>query len=77
VPGLAAVPIVDVLAHVVLGLAVAFLDLAFELVALAADLGEIVVSELAPLFLDLAAYLLPVAFDTIPIQCNISSRMWV
>src|SRR5690242_6097370 len=47
-------PVVNVLTHAVLGETVALLDLAFELVTLAVDLGQIVVGELAPLLLDLA-----------------------
>src|ERR1035437_7588877 len=64
----ALVPIIDILLHHVLGMTVALLDLAFELLALAVYRGKVVVSELAPLFLDLADELLPVTFDTIPIH---------
>ena len=53
-------PIIDILLHHVLGMAVALLDLAFELLALAVYRGKVVISELAPLFLDLADELLPV-----------------
>jgi len=60
------VPIVDLILHQVLGMAVALLNLAFELFALAFYLGQIVVSELAPLFLDLAGELLPIAFNEFP-----------
>ena len=59
-------PIVDLILHQVLGMAVALLNLAFELFALAFYLGQIVVSELAPLFLDLAGELLPIAFNEFP-----------
>src|SRR5258706_16361932 len=52
----------------VAGAAVALLDLAHELVALARDLVEFVVGELAPLFLDRALHLLPVAFDAVPVH---------
>ena len=61
-------PIIDLLLHHVLGMTVALLDLAFELLALAVNRGKVVVSELAPLFLDLSDELLPVTFDTIPIN---------
>src|ERR1700730_4517971 len=64
----ATVPIVDILLHLVLGMTVALLDFAFELLALAVYRGNVVVSELAPLFLDLADELLPITFDTIPIH---------
>src|SRR5271169_1270358 len=63
-------PVVNVLAHAVLGEAVALLDLAFELIALAVDQGQIVVGELAPLLLDLALGLFPVSFDTVPIHSS-------
>ena len=49
-------PIVDLILHLILGMAVALLNLAFELFALAFYLGQIVASELAPLFLDLATW---------------------
>ena len=61
-------PIIDILLHHVLGMTVALLDLAFEVLALAVYRGKVVVSELAPLFLDLADELLPVTFDTILIH---------
>ena len=61
-------PIVDLILHLILGMAVALLDLAFELFALAFYLGQIVVSELAPLFLDLAGELLPIAFNEFPVS---------
>src|SRR5690349_9811542 len=64
-PALRAVPGVDVLADLILGEAVALLNLAFELVAAAVDDIEIVIGELAPLFLHLALDLLPVPFDAI------------
>lgn len=47
----------------ILGIAVTFLDLAFELIALAIDHVKIIVSEPSPLFFDLAFDLLPVAFN--------------
>jgi len=59
------VPIVDLILHLILGMAVSLLDFAFELFALAFYLDQIVVSELAPLFLALAGELLPVTFDVI------------
>ena len=48
--------------------AVALLKPAAELRALALDDVKIIVGELAPLLLNLAFELLPIAFDTIPIQ---------
>ena len=61
-------PIIDILLHHVLGMTVALLDIAFELLALAIYRCKVVVSELGPFFLDLADELLPVTFDTIPIH---------
>src|SRR5579885_903172 len=48
--------------------AVALLDAPDQLVALAVDESEIIVSELAPLLLHLALHLLPVAGDLVPIH---------
>src|SRR4029453_9226026 len=73
----AAEPVVDVLLHLVLGIAVAGLDLALELLAVAVDLGDVVVGELAPLFLHLAGDLLPIAFDAIPIHRQFLSWMFL
>jgi hypothetical protein len=52
----------------ILGEAVALLELAFELLASTLDHVEIVVSELAPFFLGRALELLPVTFDPVPIH---------
>src|SRR5690606_39686834 len=41
-PVLAAIPVVDILADLVLGPAITLLQLAFELLAIAVDLGQIV-----------------------------------
>src|SRR5438477_10202029 len=67
----AAKPVVDVLLHLVLGIAVASLELALELLTAAVDLGEVVVGQLAPFLLDLAGELLPVAFDAIPVHAGL------
>ena len=69
-------PVVDVLADLVLGEAVALLQLAFELFAAALDDVEIVVGELAPLFLGRALELLPVAFNPVPIHRRLL-RYWM
>src|SRR5262249_27995034 len=61
-------PIFNVLARPILGDAVALLNLAFQLVASAVDLGEIVVGELAPLLFDLALCLFPVSFYAVPVH---------
>ena len=52
----------------ILGHAVALLQLALELIALAVDGGEVVVGELAPLLLDLARQLFPITLDAILIH---------
>jgi hypothetical protein len=67
-PGLLLGPLVDLLARGVLLDAVTLLDLAFELVALSADGGEVVVGQIAPLLLELPLELLSVSFDTIPVH---------
>jgi hypothetical protein len=62
------IPVVDSLAHLVLGQAVALLDLAFQLLATAVDRVEIIVRQLAPLFLHPSLDLLPVSFHAVPIH---------
>ena len=56
----------------ILGEAVALLQLAFELLAAAFDPVEIVIGELAPFLLGGALELLPVALDPVPIHCHLS-----
>jgi hypothetical protein len=73
-PRLAIVPIVNVFTDFVLGLAVAFLDLAFQLLATAIDLRQVVVSELSPLLLDLAGHLLPTTFNAVPVHIVFLSK---
>jgi hypothetical protein len=60
------------LANLVFGKAIALLDFAFELVAMARDNVEIVVRQAAPLLLDLPFDLLPVSFNAIPIHVPLS-----
>jgi hypothetical protein len=55
-------PVVDVFAHQILGQAIALLDLAFQLIAEAVDLGQIIVGQLSPLLLDLANFCLILPF---------------
>ena len=55
---MAARPVVDLAARLISGNAVALLNLAFQLVALAGDGGQIVIGQIAPLLLDLALDLL-------------------
>ncbi|WP_449579238.1 hypothetical protein [Paracoccus mutanolyticus] len=50
---------------IILGPAVAFLQLARELVASAGHLGQFVIGQVAPLFLDRALELVPLALDDI------------
>ena len=61
-------PVVHVLAGLVLGLAVALLQLAFELFAAALDDVEIIVGEFAPFLPRRALELFPVAFEPVPIH---------
>ena len=65
---LTAEPVVNVLLDLVFGKTVAGLNFALKLLAVAIDLGNVFVSELAPLLLDLAGELLPVTFDAVPIH---------
>jgi hypothetical protein len=67
-PSLSPVPIVEIASCAVFLDPIPFLYLAFELVSIAGNLIEIIVSELSPLFLDLSFYLFPVTFDTVPIH---------
>src|SRR5689334_12477679 len=67
-PGLPPIPVVDFLLRLILGVTVALLQAAFELILLAVDDIEVVVGELAPLLLHLALDLLPVSFNAIPIH---------
>src|SRR3979490_1093654 len=62
-------PVIHILVDLILGEAVALLQLAFELLAATLDHIEIVVGEFAPLFLGLPFELLPVTFDPVPIHC--------
>src|SRR5215469_15359837 len=65
---LALQPSIDVLAHHIFGKTVALLEYTFKLFALSVDLGQIVLSELAPLLFDLALSLLPISFDEVPVH---------
>jgi hypothetical protein len=47
----------------ILGIAIALLDFAFELVTSAVDRSKVVIGELAPLLSDLARELLPASFN--------------
>src|SRR5712675_1416896 len=67
-------PVVHVLVDLVLGEAVALLQLAFELFAASFDHVEIVVGEFAPLLLGGALELLPVAFNPVPIHRHLLLR---
>jgi hypothetical protein len=53
-PALTAIPVIDLLAGLVLVVAVALLKFSLQLLLLAGDDVEIIVRELAPLLLDLA-----------------------
>jgi hypothetical protein len=57
-------PVVDVLASFILSDAMAFLNLALKLFALAGNLVEIIIRKMTPLLLDLAFELFPVSLQT-------------
>ena len=67
-PGLARVSVIDLSLHLVLLDAVALLDPALQLLALAADGRQVVVGELAPLLLHFAFHRLPVPLDAVPVH---------
>src|SRR5258708_10319686 len=67
-------PVIHVLVDLILGEAVALLQLAFELLAATLDHVEIVVGEFAPLFLCRTLELLPVAFNPVPIHRHLLLR---
>src|SRR5438477_3676390 len=67
---LAVFPFADLIFGVVARAAVALLDLADELVALARHAVELVIGELAPALLQRALHLLPVACNAIPIHLD-------
>src|SRR3954471_19192075 len=72
---LAGFPFANLFLRVVLHAAVALLDLAHELVAMAGELVELVVRNLAPALLERALHLLPVTRDAIPVHC-VSLPCW-
>jgi hypothetical protein len=59
-------PVINVLAGLILCIAIALLQATFELIALAVDGGQIVVRQLGPFLFDLALDLFPVPFDSVP-----------
>jgi hypothetical protein len=67
-PSLTTIPVIDVLLGPIFLVTIALLDFAFQLIALAIDNVQIIVSELAPLFFDFALGLLPVTFDAVPVH---------
>lgn len=67
-PALTTIPVVDVFLGLVLRIAIALLDFALQLLALAIDDIKIVVGEFAPLLLNLALHLFPVTFYAVPIH---------
>ena len=70
-PGL---PIAHLLVGFVAADAIALLDAADQLVALAADAIELVVGQLALLLLGLALELAPIAFDAVPVHHGLLQR---
>ena len=61
-------PRIDILAGLVLGIAVSPLERAFELITFAVDCADVVVRQLAPFLLDLALHLLPITFHSVPVH---------
>ena len=61
----------NLLLRLFLGDSVGLLDFAEKLFAPARDYVELIVGEFSPLLLDVALELLPVAFDSIPIHCEL------
>src|SRR5205085_9440611 len=74
---LARFPVGKLPLRLVLADAVGVLDLADELVALAGDLVELVVGQLAPLLLHLAFGLLPVSCDAVPVHAFVPRLKWM
>jgi hypothetical protein len=74
-PALCAVPGVNIALDLIPRLAVALLDLAFELVATSVDDVQVIVGELAPPLLDFALDLLPVSFNAVPIHDKTSQEL--
>jgi hypothetical protein len=69
-PPLARVPIVHVASNLVFGVAISFLNLAFQLIAAATDHIKIIVGEFSPLFLHLSFQLFPVSFNPVPVHAG-------
>src|SRR4051812_14682539 len=67
-PRLRVVPVVYVFSDLILGDAVALLNLALELIPFAVDGGEIIVGKVSPFLFDLALHLLPISLDAIPVH---------
>lgn len=61
-------PVFDLSLGLIAGDAVAFLDLADQLIAFARNNVQMVVGQLAPLLLDLAFGLFPVSFNAVPVR---------
>src|SRR5258708_32295343 len=61
-------PGVNLFAGLVFSIAVALLETTLQLVALAGDRGEIIISHFAPRLLDLAFYLFPRSFSSVPVH---------
>jgi hypothetical protein len=64
----AAQPIIDILFHLILGVTIALLEFAFELLAFASDCCQVIFRELVSLLFDVATELPPVAVDTIRVH---------
>jgi hypothetical protein len=68
-------PVIDFALHVIFGLAVSLLDLAFQLLTVTVDLIDLVIGKLAPLLLGVAFELLPVSLKALPVHRGSSIRL--
>ncbi len=58
-----------------LRIAIAFLDLAGEFLAITVDLRELIIGQLSPLLFGFTLNLFPVAFDLIPVHDELHFRL--
>src|SRR6476620_9694000 len=61
-------PSINLFAGLIFGVTVPLLQTTLQLVALAVDRSEIIVSEFSPLLLHLAFYLFPISFNSVPVH---------
>jgi hypothetical protein len=76
------VPVVYVFSDLILGDAVALLNLALELIPFTVDGGEIIVGKVSPFLFDIALHLLLISLDAIPVHfrlfaCFATNGAWL